>query len=323
MSKFNPTHKTPDGTLLHSEGGKYYTQHAYENFGAAYTGPAEELDAERFVYSLRADVDLATDKAAKITALNQAMSQGQIYIPPGIRKATVSGGNLANVKPCPPATHATMKPTRDGVKHYVTLPTSKAMIGLTWVNGNWKINSCYPMRPRVVTDVVDNVPNSMTDLHAAIKHCFISQPSDICEMANLLVDEERQHRAGLAARQHASTTGTAPTATPTITLVQKLQVSALVDHAFGVAAFSTKTQISGHHTYVIIGETSTLDAALCLHANTYAKQKYPSWKVDFVAEGCPVQSAVIDYYVVNPTSFQPGRGPYWDVDEQCVIKRVP
>lgn len=310
MSKFNPTHKTPDGTLLHSEGGKYYTQHAYENFGAAYTGPAEELDAERFVYSLRADVDLATDKAAKITALNQAMSQGQIYIPPGIRKATVSGGNLANVKPCPPATHATMKPTRDGVKHYVTLPTSKAMIGLTWVNGNWKINSCYPMRPRVVTDVVDNVPNSMTDLHAAIKHCFISQPSDICEMANLLVDEERQHRAGLAARQHASTTGTAPT----LTLVQRLQVSAIVTHA-------EQLDPSGRPcTFAVHAETPKLGHAMCLHAAAEASRRFPGWCASFL-QYSPINTDAV--YVVYPLSFQPTVTGYYEVDENCVIKRVP
>ncbi len=43
MSKFNATHKTPDGELLHSEGGKLYTRHAYDNFGAAYVGEAIAL----------------------------------------------------------------------------------------------------------------------------------------------------------------------------------------------------------------------------------------------------------------------------------------
>lgn len=48
MSKFNATHKTPDGTLLHSEGGKYWDEHNFNNFGPAYTGPVEALDeAER------------------------------------------------------------------------------------------------------------------------------------------------------------------------------------------------------------------------------------------------------------------------------------
>lgn len=47
MSKFNPTHKTPDGTLLHSDtvGGvvKYWTEHNWNIMGDTYKGPVEDL----------------------------------------------------------------------------------------------------------------------------------------------------------------------------------------------------------------------------------------------------------------------------------------
>lgn len=408
MSKFKATHKTPDGTLLHGEGGKYYTRHAYENFGSAYVGPAEEIDAERFVFRLQEDVDQAANKAARVAAVNQAMSQGRVAIPPA------SFGSWVSL-PMPGSVPSL--PKRDGVKYYATLPTNKTVVALTYRQGGWLVDQAGHVSSSLAEDVVDLVSGSLGTLIIALARLQFG-PCDRQDLADLLVEEEKEHRAGLAARAQANKLGLAGVtplkrdgsrnkisgadvtwagalgfkawhidpgigatrtisivhpddlddaltsggaairarlindsgftwgdatditealikdwqlynATPHaqgvlaqgITAIQALQVHVLVDHAWSLSAPPAPYHVA--YTYVIIGETASLDKELCAYAKERAKHKFPGWKVDFVGEGWLIQSPVIDYYVVNPTSFQPGNGGYWGVDEQCVIKHVP
>lgn len=412
MSKFNATHKTPDGTLLHCENGKYWDEHNFNNFGPAYTGPVEEIDAERFVFRLQADVDQAANKAAKMAAVNQAMSQGRVAIPPASFGSWVS---------LPMPGSAPSLPKRDGVKYYVTLPANKTIVALTYRQGGWLVDQTGHVSSSLAADVVDTVSGSLGTLIIALARLQFS-PRDRQDLADLLVEEEKEYRAGLAARAQANKLGLAGVtplkrdgsinrisgagvlwatsnypygvkawhvdpgigATRTISIVhpddlddaltsggaairdrlindsgftwgdatditealikdwqlynapppvqavaaapglapvQALQARALVDHAWKSSV--PPAAYHSAYTYCIIGETTRLEAALRAHANMYAKKQYPGWNVDFVGEGGPVQSAVIDYYVVNPTPCKSGRVPYWDVDEQCVIKRVP